>query len=152
MLLKKRLLVAMVVFLAHWAAEIREPDGRLHLLQPCERKSEFEIQATGNVRQPTARSLLGTYVSMIEQCQNARRVRSACPQDEALGWLGRVSYLCTRQVEGPTVPGNERLTSRGSGRVHPPKVLVMLLATRQVGHTVVGHSPRGKSMSRSIYC
>lgn len=42
----------MVVFLAHWTAEIREPDGCFHSLQSCERESEFEIQATSNVRLP----------------------------------------------------------------------------------------------------
>lgn len=83
----------MVVFLAHWTAKIREPDGRFHFLQPCERESEFEVQATSNVRPPAQLQRLGTYVSMIEQCQKARRVRSACPEDEALGWLRHVSNV-----------------------------------------------------------
>jgi hypothetical protein len=33
----------------------------------------------------------GPYVSMTEQCQNARRVRSACAEHKALGWLKSVS-------------------------------------------------------------
>lgn len=97
MFLKVRPVIALVIFFRIRATKIREPNGRLQLLQPGQGKAKFEIQATRSkkVRQrQRVRGKEGPYVSIIEQCQKTRRVKSAwsaCPVDEALGWLGHVS-------------------------------------------------------------
>lgn len=42
-LLEVRFLVAQVVVLHVWPAKVRQPNGRLHPLQPGKRKAEFKV-------------------------------------------------------------------------------------------------------------
>ena len=93
MFLKVGLLVGNVVLVRKGAAEVRQSNYSLELPQPRKPETELEIQAAsrGQVSddnlEHAVRGGRGMYVSMIEQCQKIRRIRSARGDDSSAGLL-----------------------------------------------------------------
>lgn len=96
MLLEMRLLVANDIVFTERTAKSRKSYIVLHPLKTCEREPQLEIERTRRLLSVNHFELYrhqATYVSKIEQCQNALLIMSTLGEDSSPGLLPTLAAI-----------------------------------------------------------